>query len=78
MVLVREDVESLSSFDRPIARTQHVTLEPPFLERGKTQFPTCVSRSKVIDEDFTHGLGMQKTGAEFQRTAFPAQGRRNH
>jgi hypothetical protein len=71
VVLVREYVENLSSFDRPIAWTQHVTLGPPFLERGKTQFRTCVSRSKVIDEDFTHGLGMQKTGAEFSGLLCP-------
>jgi hypothetical protein len=65
LLLVRETVENLSRSDRPIAWTQHVTLGPPFLERGKTQFRTCVTRSKVSDEDFTHGIGMQKTGAEF-------------
>src|SRR5579862_1780930 len=35
---VLETVENLDPYDRPIAWTQHVSLGPPFLERGKTQF----------------------------------------
>ena len=34
----RETVENLEAFDVPIAWTQHVTLGPPFLDRGKTEF----------------------------------------
>jgi hypothetical protein len=71
VVLVRESIENLSSCDKPIAWTQHVTLGPPFLERGRTEFRTCVTQSKVIDEDFTGGLGMQKTGAEFRGLLCP-------
>jgi hypothetical protein len=37
-ILIRETLENLSALDRPIAWTQHVTLGPPFLERGVTQF----------------------------------------
>ena len=37
-VRIDETVENLEPWDRPIAWTQHVTLGPPFLERGKTQF----------------------------------------
>lgn len=35
---VGETVENLTAHDRPIAWTQHVTLGPPFLERGRTEF----------------------------------------
>jgi hypothetical protein len=33
-----ETVENLASFGQPIAWTQHVTLGPPFMDRGKTEF----------------------------------------
>ncbi len=65
VVVVRETVENLTSTDRPIAWTQHVTLGPPFVERGKTEFRAPATRSKVIENDFTGGKGKQKTGAEF-------------
>jgi len=61
-----ETLENLSANDKPIGWTQHVTLGPPFLERGRTQFRVSATRSKVIDSEFNGGLGMQKTGAEFQ------------
>jgi hypothetical protein len=48
--LISETVENLSIFDRPIAWTQHVTLGPPFLERGKTQFRARVIKSRVMGE----------------------------
>ena len=62
---IEETVENLSSWDRPIAWTQHVTLGPPFLEKGKTQFRATATRSKVIEHDFTGGKGYMQTGAEF-------------
>lgn len=62
---IAETVENLSCWDRPIAWTQHVTLGPPFLEKGKTQFRATATRSKVIEHDFTGGKGYMKTGAEF-------------
>ncbi|HEX7361257.1 MAG TPA: hypothetical protein VF283_12270 [Bryobacteraceae bacterium] len=37
-VLFEEQVQNLSPLDQPIAWTQHVTLGPPFLEYGRTQF----------------------------------------
>ena len=37
-VRISETVENISILDRPIAWTQHVTLGPPFLEKGATQF----------------------------------------
>ena len=53
-VQFRETVENLSPLDRPIAWTQHVTLGPPFLERGITQFrvPAVKSRGVADGSDF--------------------------
>lgn len=53
-VLYRETVENLTATDRPIAWTQHVTLGPPFLEKGKTQFraPGTKSRALGASTDF--------------------------
>jgi hypothetical protein len=65
-VRVTETVKSLAAFDRPIGWTQHVTLGPPFLERGLTRFQLNATKSKVIESDFTAGKGYQKTGAEFK------------
>jgi len=51
-VLIRERVENLTAFDRPIGWTQHVTLGPPFLEKGVTQFRASATRSKVLESEF--------------------------
>lgn len=48
--LIEEAVENLSVFDRPIAWTQHVTLGPPFLERGRTEFRIPATKSRAIGE----------------------------
>jgi hypothetical protein len=50
-VRIRETVENLASFDRPIAWTQHVTLGPPFLDPMTTQFQASVTRSMVSESD---------------------------
>ncbi|MEO8028768.1 MAG: hypothetical protein ABI823_19965, partial [Bryobacteraceae bacterium] len=47
-VLFSEEVENLSVLDRPVAWTQHVTLGPPFLERGVTQFRVPAAKSMTI------------------------------
>jgi hypothetical protein len=44
-VRFRERVENLGAYDRPIAWTQHVTLGPPFLEKGTTGFRASATRS---------------------------------
>jgi hypothetical protein len=63
-VRIRESVESLAAFDRPIAWTQHVTLGPPFLEKGVTQFRASATRSKVFESSF--GIDdYLRVGAEF-------------
>jgi hypothetical protein len=61
---IKETVESLCAFDRPIGWTQHVTLGPPFLERGVTEFRTSATRSKVFESDFGSAAYL-KTAAEF-------------
>jgi hypothetical protein len=63
-VRIRERVENLTACDRPIAWTQHVTLGPPFLEKGVTQFRASATRSKVSESDF--GVDDRlRTAAEF-------------
>jgi hypothetical protein len=49
---IQETVESLCAFDRPIAWTQHVTLGPPFLEKGVTEFRAPATRSMVFEPSF--------------------------
>jgi len=51
-VRITESAESLVAFDRPIGWTQHVTLGPPFLENGKTQFRASATKSKVFEGEF--------------------------
>jgi hypothetical protein len=49
---VHERIESLCGFDRPIAWTEHVTLGPPFLEKGATEFRVSATRSQVFEAEF--------------------------
>jgi hypothetical protein len=51
-VNVRERVESRCGFDRPIGWTQHVTLGPPFLQKGATEFRASATRSCVFESRF--------------------------
>src|SRR5579864_8907101 len=62
---ISETIESLSAADRPIAWTEHATLGPPFLERGRTEFRASATRSKVFEGDFGQKDTYQKLGAEF-------------
>src|SRR5919197_162728 len=63
-VHVRETVENLSGADRPVGWTEHVTLGPPFLEKGTTQFRASGSRSKVY-ESVVGAHDYLEKGAEF-------------
>jgi hypothetical protein len=65
VVHIAEEVENLSALDHPTAWTQHVTLGPPFIEPGLTQFRASATKSRVIESDFTGGKGYMKGGAEF-------------
>ncbi len=51
-VRVQETVENLASADRPVGWTQHVTIGPPFLERGATQFHVPADRSLTFESAF--------------------------
>jgi len=51
-VAVHERVTSRAGVDRPIAWTQHVTLGPPFLEKGATTFRASATRSRVFESQF--------------------------
>jgi hypothetical protein len=51
-VQVEEDVASGCDVDRPIGWTQHVTLGPPFLEKGRTEFRASATRSRTFEERF--------------------------
>ncbi|HEV2688009.1 MAG TPA: hypothetical protein VGV35_05630 [Bryobacteraceae bacterium] len=53
-VLIDETVENTSILDRPVAWTQHVTLGPPFLEKGSTQFraPGTKAHTLSTGQDF--------------------------
>jgi len=65
VVRFSEAVENLTASDRPIARTQHVTLGPPFLESGRTQFRIPATLSKVGDASFNDNLGPYQPDAAF-------------
>ena len=52
VVEVRETLKNVTNADRAIGWTQHVTLGPPFLERGVTQFRACATRSKTFESAF--------------------------
>jgi hypothetical protein len=63
-VHIGEAIENLTGIDRPIGWTQHVTLGPPFLMKGVTEFRASASRSKVLETDF--GVAdYLRIGAEF-------------
>jgi hypothetical protein len=51
-VRIVERVENISACDRPIGWTQHVTLGPPFLRKGVTQFRASATRSRVYEGTF--------------------------
>jgi hypothetical protein len=70
VVEIAETVENESATDRPIAWTEHVTLGPPFLQKGATQFRASATRSKVSESDFGKD-GYMKTGAQFDWPMVP-------
>ncbi len=64
VVEIAESVTNLAAFDRPIGWTQHVTLGPPFLERGVTEFRMAAVRSKSFEGAFGADDYLEP-GAEF-------------
>ena len=49
---IRETVVNLTQCDRPIGWTQHVTLGPPFLQAGVTEFRASATLSRVFESTF--------------------------
>jgi hypothetical protein len=64
-VKIRETVTNLTSMDRPLAWTQHVTLGPPFLESGITKLDINAPQSMVFPGDFG-AVQPYKPGALFE------------
>ena len=60
---ISESVENLSSLDRALAWTQHVTLGPPFLQHGVTRFELQAAKSRTFEEPF--GKSDLAPGADF-------------
>ncbi len=66
-----ETVENLAGTDRPIAWTEHVTLGPPYLEKGVTRFSVTATRSKTFEGEFGDTYQMD---TEFEWPHAPRQG----
>lgn len=64
-VRIAETVTNMTAADRAIAWTQHVTLGPPFIENGRTEFRLPGTRSKTFESDFAGDKGYMAVGAEF-------------
>ncbi|MEO8658026.1 MAG: hypothetical protein ABI693_06125 [Bryobacteraceae bacterium] len=64
-VRISETVNNMTACDRALAWTQHVTLGPPFIEPGLTEFRTNATLSKTFESDFTDGKGYMAIGEEF-------------
>ena len=67
---ISETVENLAALDRPVAWTEHVTIGPPFLEKGETEFRAPGTRSKVFEAPFGEH-GYMQPGAEFDWPLVP-------
>ena len=65
VVRIREKVTNLTSMDRPIAWTQHVTLGPPFIEPGVTRLNLTANESMVFPHDLSPDHQRYRPGATF-------------
>jgi hypothetical protein len=73
VVHIKESVENLSGADRPVGWTEHVTLGPPFLQKGVTEVRASASRSKVFERAFG-SADYLAPGAEFDWPDAPGLG----
>ncbi len=64
-VAIVETATNLTGIDRPVGWTQHVTLGPPFLEKGKTRFTASATKSRVFEQEFAPGHDRFPAGADF-------------
>jgi hypothetical protein len=51
-VRIHETAVNLAGIDRPVGWTEHITLGPPFLQKGVTEFRVSAAQSKVYEGDF--------------------------
>jgi len=59
-----ETLTNLSGEDRPVAWTEHVTLGPPFLEAGQTQFAARAVRDQDLEDGVHQHVTLERfTGA---------------
>lgn len=72
--VIVETATNLTGFDRPVGWTQHVTLGPPFLEKGRTRFEASATKSKVFEQEFAAGRERFARGAEFDWPWAPLPG----
>ena len=70
---IRETVHNPKGIDHPVGWTQHVTIGPPFLKKGETQFRASVGRSRVIDKPFGTADYLE-AAAEFDWPHAPRKG----
>ncbi|MCC6391642.1 MAG: hypothetical protein IT167_13670 [Bryobacterales bacterium] len=71
IAIIEETARNLTSIDKPTAWTQHVTLGPPFLEKGKTLFRLPATRSRVYEQDFGGEFGRYVAGMDFDWPMVP-------
>jgi hypothetical protein len=79
-VLFSETVENVAILDRPIAWTEHVTLGPPFLEKGVTQLRTPGTKAHTLStgQDFDWPMATRPDGSKDDLqvyTSVPVSGR---
>ncbi|MCB1020746.1 MAG: hypothetical protein KDC27_12515 [Acidobacteria bacterium] len=74
VVTVTETAINRGGVDRPVGWTQHVTLGPPFLDKGKTRFHAPGGASKTLEARFAPGHERFPTAAEFQWPYAPLTG----
>jgi len=67
-----ETLTNLAGEDRPLAWTQHVTLGPPFLAAGQTQFSAPTVREQDLNDDPRQHVNLERY------TAIPASGYTAH
>ena len=72
-VRIRERVTNRTAADRAIGWTQHVTIGPPFLERGRTQLRASAKRGRVFEGAFGPADYLEP-GADFEWPSAPRAG----
>jgi hypothetical protein len=70
IVYFEESGENLSRWDRPVGWTEHVTMGPPFLEKGVTVMDASLTRGRVIGDtsgrEFNWPAGVAETAIDLR------------